>query len=159
MALAHTILFMMMHLNSRAFRCFLHDVHHAYLLLHRGMQALPPTSIPDLEQMPHPSEEIPDQYAELEPTGPLAETPDISSPTFQQSPFEVDDPASEHFFNEVMNHTTDDDDPAGAHSHFFDPLPRPVRHVTAPEPHELTKPKPKTEADVKKPMVFITDQP
>ena len=87
---------------------------------------------------------IPDQHAELQPTGPLAETPDLSSPTFQQSPFEVDDPASEHFFNEVMNHTTDDDDPAGAHSHFFDPLPRPVRHVTAPEPHELTKPKPKT---------------
>ena len=56
-----------MHLNSRSFRYFLHDVHHAYLLLHRALQTLPPTSIPDLEPMPHPSEGLFDQHPDLQP--------------------------------------------------------------------------------------------
>lgn len=34
---------------------FLHDVHHAYLLLHGAMSPLPPTMIPNIEPMPLPS--------------------------------------------------------------------------------------------------------
>ena len=83
MAPANQTPFTMMHLNSRAFRCFLHDVHHAYLLLHRAMQTLPPTAIPDLEPMPHPSEGIPDQPEGLQPTGPLADAPELPSPIFK----------------------------------------------------------------------------
>ena len=76
--------------------------------------------------------------------GDFAEAPDLPSSAFQHSPFEVDDSASEKFFHEIMNHTTDEDDPVDNHSHIFHPLPRPVRHVTAPEPHELPQPRPKT---------------
>ena len=149
MALAYITSLAMMHLNSRAFRCFLHDVHHAYLLLHRAMQTLPPTSIPDLEPMPHPSEGISSQYAELHPAGEHGEAPDLPSSAFPNSLFEVEDSASEKFFNEIMTHTAEEDDPAEAPAPIFQPLPRPVRHVSAPEPHELPQPKPKTA--VKKP--------
>ena len=110
MAPAYRTFDVMMHLNSRAFRCFLHDVHRAYLLLHRAMQTLPPTSIPDLEPMPHPSEGLSSQYDELQPAGVDGETPDIPSSAFPNSPFEVDDSASEKFFNEIMTHTADEED-------------------------------------------------
>ena len=120
-----------MHLTSRIFRCFLHDVHHAYLLLHRAMQTLPPMARPDLEPMPHPSEGLPDQHEELQPTETLAAEPEARSPM------------SETFFQEVMNHTMDDEDEAQPPPHTFHPLPRPVRYVNAPEPHELPKPTPK----------------
>ena len=41
-------------LSDRTFGQFLHDVHHAYLLLHRALQSIPPTIFPDLEPMPGP---------------------------------------------------------------------------------------------------------
>ena len=122
----------MMQLNSRAFRGFLHEVHHAYLLLHRALQTLPPTSIPNLEPMPLHSDGIRDQHPELQPM----EDHD-------------DDAASERFFNEVLAQESDatekDDGPCSG----FHPLPRPVRHLSATEPHELPQPKPKPA--VKKP--------
>ena len=132
-----------MHLNSRAFRYFLHDVHHAYLLLHRAMQTLPPTSIPDLEPMPHPSDGLFDQHPELQP---MEEPGEAAAP---HSPVEVEDSTSERFFNAVMAQDSDEGDVTARPSTIFQPLPRPVRHLTAPEPHELPQPRPKTA--VKKP--------
>ena len=84
-----------MHLNSRAFRYFLHDVHHAYLLLHRAMQTLPPTSIPNLEPMPHPSDGQFDQPPALQPMEDQGEESAPPSPPLQQSPVEVEYSASE----------------------------------------------------------------
>ena len=138
-----------MHLNSRSFRYFLHDVHHAYLLLHRALQTLPPTSIPDLEPMPHPSEGLFDQHPDLQPMDEQGEevAPPLSALT--HSPVEVDDSNSERFFNTIMTQESDDADLTAQPSTSFQPLPRPVRRITAPEPHELPQPKPKTA--VKKP--------
>ena len=99
--------------------------------------------------MPHPSEGLSSQYADLQPAGEYGEAPDLPSSAFPNSPFEVEDSASEKFFNEIMTHAADEDDPADAPAPIFQPLPRPVRHVSAPEPHELPQPKPKTA--VKKP--------
>ena len=55
-------------LKDGAFSSFLHDVHHAYLLLHRAFQSIPPTVIPDLVPMPHPCLEELDQPDPLQPT-------------------------------------------------------------------------------------------
>ena len=138
-----------MHLNSRSFRYFLHDVHHAYLLLHRALQTLPPTAIPDLEPMPHPSKGLFDQHPDLQPMDEQGEevAPPLSALT--HSPVEVDDSNSERFFNTIMTQESDDADLTAQPSTSFQPLPRPVRRITAPEPHELPQPKPKTA--VKKP--------
>ena len=46
--------FLRMQLDDRTFRLFPHDVHHAYLLLHRAFLQLPPTIFPTLEPMPLP---------------------------------------------------------------------------------------------------------
>ena len=35
-------------LNNGTFRAFVHDTHHAYLLLHRAFQSIPPTVIPNM---------------------------------------------------------------------------------------------------------------
>ena len=142
-ALALCIYLIMMHLNSRAFRCFLHDVHHAYLLLHRALQTLPPTSIPDLEPMPLPSEGIRDQHPELQPMETQDDDAPLASPEYHPSPVEVDDSASERFFKDVLAQESDVTDNEDAPCSAFSPLPRPVRHLSAPEPHELPQPKPK----------------
>lgn len=42
-------------IQDSTFQQFLHDVHHAYLLLHRAISQTPPTLIPNLEPMPLPS--------------------------------------------------------------------------------------------------------
>ena len=138
-----------MHLNSRSFWYFLHDVHHAYLLLHRAMQTLPPTSIPDLEPMPHPSEGLFDQHPELQPMEEHGDEAAPPSSAFPHSPVEVEDSTSERFFNAIMAQDSDDADSTAKPATIFQPLPRPVRHLAAPEPHELPQPKPKTA--VKKP--------
>ena len=143
------ISFIMMHLNSRAFRCFLHDVHHAYLLLHRALQTLPPTSIPNLEPMPLPSEGIHDQHPQLQPMEAHDDDANLASPEYHPSPVEVDDSASERFFNEVLAQESEATDKEDGPCSAFSPLPRPVRHLSAPEPHELPLPKPKPA--VKKP--------
>jgi hypothetical protein len=48
-------------LHEPVFQQFLHDVHHAYLLLHRAMSLLPPTLIPNIEPTPLPSTGVWDQ--------------------------------------------------------------------------------------------------
>jgi len=54
-------------LHEPVFQQFLHDVHHAYLLLHRAMSLLPPTMIPDIEPTPLPSTGVWNQPEELQP--------------------------------------------------------------------------------------------
>ena len=54
-------------LQEPVFRQFLHDVHHAYLLLHRAMALIPPTMIPNMEPTPLPSTGIWDQPEGLQP--------------------------------------------------------------------------------------------
>ena len=54
-------------LQEPVFRQSLHDVHHAYLLLHRAMALLPPTMIPNMEPTPLPSTGIWDQPEGLQP--------------------------------------------------------------------------------------------
>ena len=71
------------------------------------------------------------------------------SPGYQPSPVEVDDSASERFFNAIMAQESDDADNKTSPPTIFQPLPRPVRHLSAPEPHELPQPRPKPA--VKKP--------
>lgn len=139
----------MLHLNSRQYRLFLHDVHHAYLLLHRALRTIPPTMIPDLEPMPHPSQGIPDQHAALLPDGPLDQAHDDDSPVPSPSPVEVQESPTDELFNAVMAQPTDeemsedlpDEQPPTI-------VPNPVRHVSAPDPAEL--PLPKTQPKVKK---------
>ena len=112
----------MMHLNSRAFRCFLHDVHHAYLLLHRAMQTLPPTSIPNLEPMPLPSEGLSDQHPDLQPMEDRDDDGTLASPDYHPSPVEVDDSASERFFNAVIAQESDEADNQADPPTVFQPL-------------------------------------
>ena len=58
-----------MQLDARTFRLFLHDVHHAYLLLHRACLQLPPTVFPTLEPMPLPCHvNLSQQLLPLNPT-------------------------------------------------------------------------------------------
>ena len=45
-------------IQEPVFLQFLHDVHHAYLLLHRAMALLPPTLIPNIEPTPLPSTDV-----------------------------------------------------------------------------------------------------
>ena len=54
-------------LNDGTLAAFLHDVHHAYLLLHRALKSIPPTVIPDLEPMPGPCLDDMDQPDPLRP--------------------------------------------------------------------------------------------
>ena len=45
-------------LQEPVFRQFLHDVHHAHLLLHRAMALLPPTMIPNIEPTLEPTRRL-----------------------------------------------------------------------------------------------------
>lgn len=54
-------------LHEPVFQQFLHEVHHAYLLLHRAMSLLPPTMIPDIEPTPLPSTGVWNQPPDLLP--------------------------------------------------------------------------------------------
>ena len=54
-------------LDDCTFRLFLHDAHHAYLLLHRAFLQIPPTLIPNLESMPHPCHDDLQQPPGLQP--------------------------------------------------------------------------------------------
>ena len=56
-------------LHEPVFQQFLHDVHHAYLLLHRAMAPLPPTLIPNMEPTPLPSTGVWEQPCGLVPEG------------------------------------------------------------------------------------------
>ena len=98
-------------LNDGTFRAFLHDTHHAYLLLHRAFQGIPPTVIPDMVPTPHPGPEELDQPDYLRPT---------SSP--------VPSPTDEDEENEIFKLATGQEPP---HRMATAKVPPPVRHFAA----------------------------
>ena len=104
-------------LHEQVFQQFLHDVHHAYLLLHRAMALLPPTMIPNMEPTPLPSTGIWDQ-----PEGLL---PQYSAHT-------------NAFIDRVELPPLDtDDEQVQQEDHAYCALPEPHSHVTAPAPDEV----------------------
>lgn len=106
-------------LNDCTFAAFLHDVHHAYLLLHRALKSIPPTVIPDLEPMPGPCLDDMDQPDPLRPVT-------ISSP--------VPSPTDEEAENDMFNLVAGQDLP---HRVASAKVPPPVRHLAAPDPSDL----------------------
>ena len=99
--------------------------------------------------MPLPSEGLSDQHPDLQPMEVHDDEGALPSPDYHPSPVDVDDSASERFFNAVMAQDSDATENKADPPTVFQPLPRPVRHLSAPEPHELPQPKPKPA--VKKP--------
>ena len=106
-------------LNDGTFRAFVHDTHHAYLLLHRAFQSIPPTVIPDIVPA------SPTGHGDLD-------QPDYLRPT--HSPLLSMDEDEE---NEVFKTLTDQDLP---HRMANSKLPQPVRHFAAPDAMDVPIP-------------------
>ena len=112
-------------LHELIFQQFLHDVHHAYLLLHRAMALLPPTMIPNMDLEALPSTGVWDQ-----PEGLL---PQFSAHT---------DAFVDNFFD-TYGHEIPIASPTRAedrdqHDDQVDfMLPEPHVHVSAPDPAEV----------------------
>ena len=115
-------------LNDGTFRAFIHDTHHAYLLLHRAFQGLPPTVIPNIVPASPLGHGAPDQQDHLRP----ASLPDARDMVPSPSSFIEDD--DEELVPTTMGH---DLPPRKVHC----PLPQPVRHRTAPAAEEVPIPK------------------
>ena len=107
-------------LHEPVFQQFLHDVHHAYLLLHRAMSLLPPTMIPDIEPTPLPSTGVWNQPDGLQP-----EYSDATNAFIDGAPF--------------PSPNAEDED-----NHMADlvkyNLPQPHQHVDAPSPDAIPDP-------------------
>ena len=114
-------------LNDGTFRAFIHDTHHAYLLLHRAFQSLPPTVIPNIVPASPLGHGELDQQDYLRP----ASLPDARDMVPSPSSFIADD-------GEEPDPTTMGQDipPRKVHC----PLPQPVRHCTAPAAEEVPIP-------------------
>ena len=107
-------------LQEPVFLQFLHDVHHAYLLLHRAMALLPPTLIPNIEPTPLPSTEVWNQPEGLRP--------DYSDST-------------NAFIDAVHFPPPDLDEEEALMDDLLQPnLPEPHQHVAAPPPDALPDP-------------------
>ena len=107
-------------IQEPVFLQFLHDVHHAYLLLHRAMALLPPTLIPNIEPTPLPSTDVWNQPDGLRPhystqTNAFIDAVPIPSP----------DIAEEEALMDELLETN---------------LPEPHQHVAAPSPEALPEP-------------------
>jgi hypothetical protein len=107
-------------LQEPVFHQFLHDVHGAYLLLHRAMALLPPTVIPDIEPTPLPSTGIWNQLEGLLPeysddTNAFIDSVHLPSPDLE---------AEENLMDDLMQYN----------------LPRPHQHLAAPPPDALPEP-------------------
>ena len=112
-------------LHELIFQQFLHDVHHAYLLLHRAMALLPPTMIPNMEPEALPSTGVWDQ-----PEGLL---PHYSSHTNAY----VDD-FFETFGDEIPIASPANEEDKDKHDEQdYSMLPEPHTHVSAPDPAEV----------------------
>ena len=99
---------------------FLHDVHHAYLLLHRAMALLPPTLIPNIEPTPLPSTGVWNQPEGLQP--------DYSDSTTA-------------FIDAVHLPPPDLAEEEALMDELIEPnLPEPHQHVAAPPPDALPDP-------------------
>ena len=107
-------------LNDGTFRAFIHDVHHAYLLLHRAFQGLPPTVIPNIVPASPLGHSALDQSDHLRP----ASLPDAQDIVPSPSPPMDDDDV------ELVPTTLG-----------YDLPPYPVRHRTAPAEEEVPIPK------------------
>ena len=112
-------------LHELIFHQFLHDVHHAYLLLHRAMALLPPTMIPNMGLEALPSTGVWDQ-----PEGLL---PQFSAHT---------DAFVDNFFDTYGHEIpiasptrAEDRDQQDDQVDFM--LPEPHMHVSAPDPAEV----------------------
>ena len=107
-------------LQEPVFQQFLHDVHHAYLLLHRAMALLPPTMIPNIEPTPLPSTGIWDQPDGLSPQYSAHTNAFIDRAQFP--PYDLDDEQSH--LEDLIDFN----------------LPEPHHHVAAPSPDDLPDP-------------------
>jgi phage tail protein X len=107
-------------IQEPGFLQFLHDVHHAYLLLHRAMALLPPTLIPNVEPTPLPSTDVWHQPDGLRPhyserTNAFIDAVHIPSPDLAEE---------ETLMDELVEPN----------------LPDPHQHVAAPPPDALPDP-------------------
>ena len=107
-------------IQEPVFLQFLHDVHHAYLLLHRAMALLPPTLIPNIEPTPLPSTDVWNQPDGLRPhysdqTNAFIDAAHIPSPDITEE---------EALMDELLEPN----------------LPEPHQHVAAPSPDALPAP-------------------
>ena len=107
-------------LQEPVFFQFLHDVHHAYLLLHRAMALLPPTLIPDIEPTPLPSTGVWNQPEGLQPE--YSESTNAFIDAVHIPPPDLDE--EDHFMDDLLQHK----------------LPEPHQHVAAPPPDALPEP-------------------
>ena len=107
-------------LNDGTFRAFIHDTHHAYLLLHRAFQGLPPTVIPNIVPASPLGHGALDQQDHLRP----ASLPDARDMVPSPSSFIEDDDV------ELVPTTMGHDLPT-----------HPVQHRTAPAAEEVPIPK------------------
>ena len=104
-------------LNNGTFRAFVHDTHHAYLLLHRAFQSIPPTVI--LNMVPA----FPSGHGELD-------QPDYLRPTSLPDVHDIlPSPTDEDDENEIFKVVTGQHLP---HRMATANLPPPVRHFAAP---------------------------
>ena len=107
-------------MQEPVFLQFLHDVHHAYLLLHRAMALLPPTLIPNIEPTPLPSTDVWNQPDGLRPhysdqTNAFIAAVHVPSPDLAEE---------EALMDELLEPN----------------LPEPHQHVAAPPPDTLPDP-------------------
>ena len=105
-------------LNNGTFRAFVHDTHHAYLLLHRAFQSIPPTVIPNMVPASPTGHGELDQPDYLRPAS-LPDARDI-----------LPSPTDEDEENEIFKTVTGHDLP---HRMANANLPPPVRHCAAPD--------------------------
>ena len=105
-------------LNNGTFRAFVHDTHHAYLLLHRAFQSLPPTVIPNIVPASPSGHGELDQPDYLRPAS-LPDARDIVP-----SPSSMNEDVEKELFKTT---TGPDPTPRMADTN----LPPPVRHCSA----------------------------
>ena len=112
-------------LHELIFQQFLHDVHHAYLLLHRAMALLPPTMIPNMEPEALPSTGVWDQ-----PEGLL--------PHYSAQTNAYVDNFFHTFGDEIpIASPVNEEDKDKHDEQDYSMLPEPHTHVSAPDPAEI----------------------
>ena len=114
-------------LNNGTFRAFVHDTHHAYLLLHRAFQSLPPTVIPNIVPASPTGHGELDQPDYLRPAS-LPDAQDIVPSPSPLNEAEEHEPVPTTPGHDLPPHITRAN------------LPPPVRHCQAPAAWEVPIP-------------------